>query len=80
LPGTGGFWYNGGMADSFAVQQVARLETLIASCGGKKRIQVDGQIVELADLEKQYDYWTARVARENGTKPRCASINLDGAF
>ena len=68
------------MADSFAVQQVARLETLIASCGGKKAIQVDGQRVELADLEKQYDFWSAKVAREDGTKPRCASINMDGAF
>lgn len=63
---------------SFAANQVARLETLLAQCVGVQSINVDGQAVTYDDLLKQYQFWKSRQARENGTRPRAAQINLAG--
>ena len=61
---------------SFASDQVTRLETLLAANVGAQSVNVDGQSVTYADLLRQYDYWMSRAAREQGTRPRVAQINL----
>jgi hypothetical protein len=61
---------------SFASDQVARLETLLAQNVGVQSVGVNGQNVAYADLLKQYDYWKCRAGRENGTRPRALTINL----
>ena len=61
-----------------ASQQVARLEALIQQCTGLKSVSVDGQAVTYENLLDQYNYWKSRQARENGTRPRVAQIDLGG--
>jgi sulfur carrier protein ThiS len=61
---------------SFSSDQVTRLETLLAANVGAQSVNVDGQSVTYADLLQQYDYWKSRAAREQGTRPRVAQINL----
>ena len=61
---------------TFAEDQITRLETLIAANVGVQNVSVDGVSVSYADLLKQYDYWKSRYAREQGTRPRVAQINL----
>jgi hypothetical protein len=39
---------------------------------------VDGQSVRYTDVEAKYRYWKREVAREKGTRPQAASINLGG--
>jgi hypothetical protein len=63
---------------SFAANQVARLEALLAQCVGVQSITVDGQTVTYDDLLRHYQVWKSRQARENGTRPRTAQINLGG--
>ena len=63
---------------SFAEDQLARLETLLAENVGLASVSVGGRSVQYSDLLKQYDYWQAKVARENGTRPRVSHINLSG--
>jgi hypothetical protein len=61
---------------TFAEDQLERLETLLAANVGVSSVSVDGVSVSYDDLLKQYDYWRNRVAREEGTRPRIAQINL----
>jgi 3-deoxy-D-arabino-heptulosonate 7-phosphate (DAHP) synthase len=61
---------------TFAQQQVTRLETLLAANVGLKNVTVGNTSVAYEDLEAQYEKWKSKVARENGTRPRVASINL----
>lgn len=61
---------------TFAEDHVERLETLLAANVGVRSVSVDGVSVSYDDLLKQYDYWKSRVARESGTRPRIAQINL----
>ena len=63
---------------SFAANQVARLETLLAQCVGVSEITVDGQTVRYQDLKAEYLFWKSRQAQENGTRPRAAQIYLGG--
>lgn len=63
---------------SFASNQVARLETLLAQCVGVQSVTVNGQAVTYDDLTKQYKFWKSRQARENKTRPRSAQIYLGG--
>lgn len=63
---------------SFASNQVATLEALIKQCAGLKSATVDGQAVTYENLLDQYNYWKSRAARENGTRPRVAQIDLGG--
>lgn len=63
---------------TFAEDQVTRLETLLASNVGVAEVVVGNTRVKYDDLLKQYDYWKAKVARESGSRPRAAQINLDG--
>ena len=61
---------------SFAAQQVARLETILAQNVGVASISVDGVNVSYNDLYEQYLLWKSRCARENGQRPRAAQIYL----
>lgn len=61
---------------TFAEDQIERLETLLAANVGVSKVNVDGVSVEYDDLLKQYDYWKSKFAREEGTRPRVAQINL----
>lgn len=61
---------------SFAELQVARLQTLLAQSTGVDSVTVDGQSVKYTDLLNQYDYWTAKVAQESGTRPTTVGVNL----
>lgn len=63
---------------TFAESQVERLETLLAQNVGVRSINVDGVSVTYDDLLKQYDYWKSKFAREEGTRPRVAQIDLSG--
>ena len=63
---------------TFAELQVTRLETLLAEAVGLQSVAVNGTVTSYADLLKQYDYWKARVARENGTKQRIVRLDLSG--
>lgn len=63
---------------TFAETMVTKLETLLLANAGAESVSLDGQAVTFADLERKYDYWKSRVALEQGTKPRVASINLGG--
>lgn len=61
---------------SFATEQVARLETLMAANPGATSVNVDGQQVGFADLAKLWQFWKTVAARESGTRPRVAQIKL----
>jgi len=61
---------------TFAEDQVERLETLLAANVGVSSVSVDGVSVSYDNLIKQYDYWKSRLAREDGTRPIVAQINL----
>lgn len=64
------------MPDTFAQQMLDKIEALLLANPGVQSITIEGESVSYADLVKQYDSWAARVARENGTKPRSAQIDL----
>lgn len=51
---------------SFASDQLARIESLIARAGGLKSVNVDGVNVSFDDLISQRRYWQEEVERENG--------------
>ncbi len=63
---------------TFAEQQVSRLESLLAANTGVESVMVGNRSVKYGDLLKQYDYWKSIVARESGSRPRSAQINLSG--
>jgi len=45
---------------------------------GLDSMTVDGQSVRYTDIEAKYRYCKREVAREKGTRPQAASINLGG--
>ncbi len=55
---------------------------LVANPIGVLSISVDGQTVQYtrAAALKELAFWEKRLARENGTRPRAATINLSGGF
>lgn len=64
---------------SFAAKMVAALEAAMLANPMTLSASVDGQTVSFADLDKRdntYEYWKGKLARENGTRPRVARINL----
>ena len=68
-------------ADVFAVQMVAALQAAILANPLALSVTVDGQTVtfaSLAERQQQYNYWTKRVARANGSAPRSSQIYLGG--
>jgi hypothetical protein len=63
---------------TFAEQLLAKYETLLQTSAGLDTVSVDGQSVRYADVEAKYRYWQREVARQAGTRPQAASINLGG--
>ena len=63
---------------SFNQQMVTKLQALLLKNVGVQSVTVDGVAVSYADLQRELDHYEARLARENGTKPRIARINLGG--
>jgi hypothetical protein len=61
---------------SFATNQVARIEALLAENPGVKSIVVGNTTVTYEDLLKQYDYWKNLADREAGRRPGAKQINL----
>jgi len=65
---------------SFASDQVARLETLLAANVGVASVTVDGQTVSYDDLLKQYTFWQNRAAKASNSRPFASHIRLDNAI
>jgi hypothetical protein len=55
---------------------VTKLEAVLLANVGLKSVEFDGTKVAYADLEAKYDYWKARLAAEQGMKPRISTIDL----
>lgn len=66
-------------SQTFNQQVVAKLQARILELVGVTKTGGDGESIELADLEKKLAFYEARVARENGSKPRVSSIDLSGS-
>ena len=63
---------------SFATEQVARIETLLAENPGVKSVAVGNTNVTYEDLLQQYEYWKNQADREAGRRPGAKQINLNG--
>ena len=63
---------------SFATEQIARIETLLAENPGIKSVVVGNTTVTYEDLLKQYEYWKNLADREAGRRPGAKQINLSG--
>lgn len=64
---------------TFAEQQLTKIEALMDSVPpGVKTISVDGMSVSYDDLLKRRRDLKREVAREQGTRPRAAQIDLSG--
>ena len=63
---------------SFATEQIARIEILLAENPGVKSVVVGNTTVTYEDLLKQYDYWKNLADREAGRRPGAKQINLSG--
>jgi len=63
---------------SFATEQIARIETLLAENPGVKSVGVGNTTVTYEDLLKQYEYWKNLADREAGRRPGAKQINLSG--
>ena len=60
-----------------AEQMVVKLEQLLLENAGLTDVDVDGQRVAYADLEKKWQFWKGQVAKAKGRKPTLATIRLD---
>ena len=65
---------------TMAAQVVAKIEAAILASPLAESISLDGQSVSMGDAISKLEYWRRRVARENGTRPVIASINLQHTF
>ncbi len=63
---------------SFATEQIARIETLLAENPGVKSVVVGNTTVTYEDLLQQYEYWKNLADREAGRRPGAKQINLSG--
>lgn len=65
---------------SFATDQLARIEALLAANPGVESVTIEGGTsVKYSDLVHQRAYWKSEAAREAGTKPRVSTISLGAA-
>jgi len=64
---------------TFAETMVTKLETLLTASVGLQSVNVDGRAVTYQQLRGEYDYWKSRVAREQGTRPRVAQVDLSNS-
>lgn len=63
---------------TFAEQMKSQYETLLSNAAGLRSVNIDGQQVQYGELERQYEYWCKKVAREQGKRPVAGRINLGG--
>ena len=66
-------------ADTFAVAMVAALQAALTAAPGVMSVNVQGTTVtymSTTEMRDAYDYWTSRVARANGARPRSFSVYL----
>jgi len=63
---------------TFAEQMVTKFETLLLASAGLQSVSVDGQTMTVSDLEAKWQFWSNKVAKESGTKPRLAVIKMGG--
>jgi len=63
---------------TLAEQVVAKIEAAILANPLAEQVSVDGTSVSMPDAEKKLEYWRNRVLREQGGKPRLATIDLSG--
>jgi len=68
------------MSQTTAESMVAHYLGLIKELGGLKTAIIDGQTLSLVDLEAKLTFWEARVAKEAGTRPKAAQIDLSGGW
>lgn len=61
---------------TFDEQMVEKLQALLLKNAGVQNVTVDGVVVSFSDLEKRLQFYEARVARTNKTKPIVSRINL----
>lgn len=59
-----------------AEKMVAELEEILLDTAGLNQVTVDGQTMNVAGAEKKLAHWKRTVAREKGTRPIAARINL----
>lgn len=65
------------MADTFAQRMVAKYQQVLLDNPGAQSVTLpDGITVTYANLVRQLQYWERRVAREAGTRPRAAAVDL----
>lgn len=63
---------------TFAEDQLARIEALLARNPGVRQISFEGVTVAYDDLVKQRDYWLNQVAREQGKRTAIIRVDLGG--
>lgn len=63
---------------SFAENMLAKTKTLLEQNVGVEMVKVGDTTVSYTKLREDYQYWKSEVAREQGTRPRAARIDLSG--
>lgn len=63
---------------TFAEQMVSKLETVLLESAGLKTVSVSGTVTTFDDVQRQYEFWKSKVAREQGRKPRLVRVDLSG--
>ncbi|HOD84294.1 MAG: hypothetical protein BWX88_05012 [Planctomycetes bacterium ADurb.Bin126] len=63
---------------TFAQTMMAKYQTLLIENAGLTSVDIDGQKVAYADLERKYEHWRKRVLQEAGKHPAISRIRLDG--
>ena len=63
---------------SFASDQLARIEALLARNPGVRPISVDGVTVSYDDLIAQRKHWQKEIAKEDGGRSPIVPISLGG--
>lgn len=64
---------------TFAENMVEKYQALLLANAGVKNVNVDGQNLTLDDLEQKLDYWSRKVSRADGSRPRVMQINLENS-
>lgn len=62
---------------SFALQMVEKYRALLLKCAGLSSVTIDGNVVMYRDLKAEYNAWSKKLARLNGTVSQVSGINLE---
>lgn len=63
---------------TFNEQMVTKLEALLLANPGATEIACDGGVTKYADLVARLQQYRTLVARDNGSRPRFAAVDLGG--